>query len=427
MKHYIDQVLTSVGQVVIGATVTVHVQNASPGTGALANIYSDDGVTLIGGSVVTTDSTGTFNFYAPDGRYDLVCVSAGTTKTVADVLIQDITEMNVGDATANLSVTQLEGKTWEAPGTIGSTTPNTGTFTTTNNAVVDAGVGTKTQVAIFERTGAAQSSTERAVGVVFKDGNNVAVVAGVAGIRNNSLSNFNGSLGFYASNTGAGSGATNLTALTEVGRLDNLGDLTLSVAGGAVKLNGSSSGTTTVQASATASGTLTLPAATDTLVGRATTDNLTNKDLLVANSGNNVNLLNQQGAVAAITGNGAAQVVYTFTIPANTVTTGKSMHLRTLLNHNAGAANVTYTVTLNGVTILTFANSTAGSQLADIDILCTGATTGQTMELFGPTSTPAGATLGGLAWTSSQVLQITFTVANTDQVAGQGWKLTVEQ
>lgn len=42
---------------------------------------------------------------------------------------------------------------------------------------------------------------------------------------------------------------------------------------------GSSSGTTTIQATAAASGTLTLPAATDTLVGKATTDTLTNKTL----------------------------------------------------------------------------------------------------------------------------------------------------
>ena len=44
-------------------------------------------------------------------------------------------------------------------------------------------------------------------------------------------------------------------------------------------LTGSTSGTTTVKASATASGTLTLPAATDTITGRATTDTLTNKSI----------------------------------------------------------------------------------------------------------------------------------------------------
>lgn len=46
-----------------------------------------------------------------------------------------------------------------------------------------------------------------------------------------------------------------------------------------VQLTGSSSGSTTLVAAATASGTLTLPAATDTLVGKATTDTLTNKTL----------------------------------------------------------------------------------------------------------------------------------------------------
>jgi len=100
IKQYIDQILNqATGQPIPGATVTVRVKNATPGTGALANIYSDDGVTLIAGSTVTADSSGTFNFYAPDGRYDLVASASGVSKTVGDVLIQDITEANSGDAT----------------------------------------------------------------------------------------------------------------------------------------------------------------------------------------------------------------------------------------------------------------------------------------------------------------------------------------
>jgi hypothetical protein len=54
---------------------------------------------------------------------------------------------------------------------------------------------------------------------------------------------------------------------------------TLTLAG-TTKFSGSTSGTTTVQATAVASTTvLTLPAATDTLVGKATTDTLTNKSI----------------------------------------------------------------------------------------------------------------------------------------------------
>lgn len=46
-----------------------------------------------------------------------------------------------------------------------------------------------------------------------------------------------------------------------------------------IRLDGATSGVTVLQPTAIASGTLTLPAATDTLVGKATTDTLTNKTL----------------------------------------------------------------------------------------------------------------------------------------------------
>lgn len=55
---------------------------------------------------------------------------------------------------------------------------------------------------------------------------------------------------------------------------------------GKLKIAGTTSGSTILDATAAASGTLTLPAATDTLVGKATTDTLTNKTLDSAGTGN---------------------------------------------------------------------------------------------------------------------------------------------
>lgn len=69
------------------------------------------------------------------------------------------------------------------------------------------------------------------------------------------------------------------TAWLSIATFDDNNDL-VTLNGRNVILTGSTSGTTTIQATAVAgTTTLTLPAATDTLVGKATTDTLTNKTL----------------------------------------------------------------------------------------------------------------------------------------------------
>jgi hypothetical protein len=80
---------------------------------------------------------------------------------------------------------------------------------------------------------------------------------------------------------------------------------------GTVLLKGSTSGTTTLNASAAASGTLTLPAATDTLVAKATTDILSNKTIDSAAS----NVLKVNGNLLA-----AAAGTATLTLPNSTDT-----------------------------------------------------------------------------------------------------------
>lgn len=90
---YQNTLTTQFGLPLSGATVTVRVANATPGSGTLATIFSDDGTTVISGSAVTTDSKGRFEFYAADGKYDLTVTGSGvTTQVFSDIEIADITE-----------------------------------------------------------------------------------------------------------------------------------------------------------------------------------------------------------------------------------------------------------------------------------------------------------------------------------------------
>jgi hypothetical protein len=72
-----------------------------------------------------------------------------------------------------------------------------------------------------------------------------------------------------------------VTGVKTFGAAGNVGKLVVA---------GTTSGSTVLNATAIASGTLTLPAATDTLVGKATTDILTNKTIDTAGTGNHIQI-----------------------------------------------------------------------------------------------------------------------------------------
>jgi hypothetical protein len=112
---------------------------------------------------------------------------------------------------------------------------------------------------------------------------------------------------------------------------------TPTIGSGGANFSGSTSGTTNLTASATASGTLTLPAATDTLVGKATTDTLTNKSISLGSNTLTTTSVQLATALSDETGSGSA-VFATSPTFAGTVTTAASTTSAAPLNIPPGTA-----------------------------------------------------------------------------------------
>jgi hypothetical protein len=189
-------------------------------------------------------------------------------------------------------------------------------------------------------------------------------------------------------------------------------------------LDGSTSGSTIVQAGATASGTLTLPAATDTLVGRATTDTLTGKTFDTAGAGN---VLRINGtAISAVTGSGAAVLA---TSPA-LVTPDLGTPSAGVLTACTGLP-VASGISGFGSGVSTFLATPSSANLAAAvtDETGSGALVFDTSPTLTTPTIASGVltgtlTAGGAVGTSGQVLQSTGTGVQWGTVASSGGTVT---
>jgi hypothetical protein len=147
---------------------------------------------------------------------------------------------------------------------------------------------------------------------------------------------------------------------------------------------------------------------------------VTNSVLNGASSGNAVTLLNYQSSKAAITGNAADQALYSFALPANVVATGKGIRVVCGFSHSSGTATVSYKVKVNGVALGTF-NSAATLGGIITDVIMAGSSTsadfiGQAQINTTVSNSVSTASTTGLAWTSSQTVEVDFNVAATTRL-----------
>lgn len=149
-------------------------------------------------------------------------------------------------------------------------------------------------------------------------------------------------------------------------------------------------------------------------------------------SANTVTLLNSQGPVTAITGNGADQNLYTYSIPGNTIGASKGFRVKFAFQKTAGSASTTYRLKLGSTTLFTWVSNFAG--LTTGTLLVMNATGVQNAQWF------MGQVLEGTAIVTNQqgvsaveslattdAISLTFNVANTDQVTPKMWVVEIVQ
>jgi hypothetical protein len=342
-------------------------------------------LTLTGSTntISSTDTNGNI-VLTPNGTGKLVLNNPyinGTTDTLAEFIYDTVGGAVTGTA-SQISVTNSDGG-------------NTSTIALINTAVTAGSYGSATAIPTFtvdaqgRLTAASTASITTSLGIAGDTGTDTIALAtdtltfaGGTGITSTVTSATN-TVDFSIDNTVT----TNTGTQTLTNKTLTSPSLTTPTIGSAGAIFSGTTGTTTVVASSAAgSTTLTLPAATDTLVGKATTDTLTNKTIAAGSNTitglTNTNLSGSAGITNANLANSSV------TIGSTTVSLGGT------------------STSLAGLTSATFAGSTSGTTQ-----ILSGATAGSSVLTL-PVATD---TLVGKA-TTDTFTNKTFNTASTGNV-----------